>query len=97
MIAKHGKDAIEWLQKRNDIVAVITDIQMPVMDGIELIKYMRLHEEYRYIAILANTQYGEPEQEERLLELGADDFIYKPLTPVIIRKRLENVLQKYRF
>lgn len=97
LIAKHGKDAIEWLQKRNDIVAVITDIQMPVMDGIELIKYMRLHEEYRYIAILANTQYGEPEQEERLLELGADDFIYKPLTPVIIRKRLENVLQKYRF
>ncbi|MDD3429096.1 MAG: response regulator [Oscillospiraceae bacterium] len=93
--AANGKAALEKLEQNDGIVAVITDLQMPTIDGKELIEAIRKEERYRNIAILANTQFGDPEQEEELLLLGADDFVYKPTTPIILSARLKNVLKRY--
>ena len=91
--AENGAQALAVLEKQG-IDAVITDIQMPVMDGVELIRRIRAEKKYRHIAIIANTQFGEPEQEEALLALGANDFIYKPTTPKIVEIRVRNALRK---
>ena len=85
---------MECLEQTPGIIAVITDIQMPGMDGAELIERIRADKKYDRIAILANTQYGDPQQEERLLVSGADDFVYKPTTSAIVVTRLFNTLKR---
>lgn len=92
--AEDGLEALEIFQREKGIDAVITDIQMPKMDGITLIQKIREKDAFRHLAIITNTQYGAPEQEEMLLKLGANDFVYKPTTPKIIEMRLLNVLRK---
>ena len=94
--AGSGREALEILQNTKGIDAVITDIQMPDMDGIALIQKIRENPAYRHMAIIANTQYGEPEQEEYLLEIGANDFVYKPTTPKIVSIRLKNVVRNMK-
>lgn len=92
--AINGKEALKKLQENNDIVAVVTDLQMPVMDGFELIRQIRKEIKYDNIAILANTQYGDQKQEKKLLQMGADDFVYKPVERTLISSRLKNVLAR---
>ena len=96
LTACDGRHALELLEENLDIIAVITDIQMPNMNGMDLIKAIRANASYESIAILANTQYGDSNQEEALLAAGADDFLYKPTTPFIVTTRLKNVLLRYR-
>ena len=95
--AADGVNALEILDSRNDIDAVITDIQMPNMDGIEFVKRIRQCSQWNAIRILANTQYGDSIQEKDLIKAGADDFVYKPLSPDIVNLRLHNVLQRKQF
>ncbi|MDD4850093.1 MAG: response regulator, partial [Gemmiger sp.] len=96
LVAHSGRQALEVLAQNPDITAVITDIVMPEMDGIALIRTLRADPRYRRLAILANTQYGDPAQAEQLIDAGADDFLYKPTTPHVVRNRLQNVLRKYQ-
>lgn len=91
--AQNGIEALLILEQEKGIIAVITDIQMPEMDGINLIRKIRENDEFRRIAVIANTQYGQPEQEDKLIELGANDFVYKPTSPKVIELRLHNVLK----
>ncbi|MDD3368685.1 MAG: response regulator [Lachnospiraceae bacterium] len=94
MEAENGKQAMQILETTRGIDAVITDIQMPEMDGVELIKQIRSNNVYRHIVIIANTQFGDPEQEENLLQIGANDFVYKPTTPKIVEIRVRNALRR---
>ena len=96
ILTRNGVEALNELSKYPDIIAVITDIQMPEMDGIELIKNIRANHQYDHLAILANTQYGDTNQAEYLLSIGADDFIYKPTSARITVSRLNNILSKYK-
>ena len=94
LTATDGLEALEQLRSHSDIIAVITDIQMPHMDGIELIREIRQNPMYDHISIIANTQYGDNYQEEQLLSIGADDLIYKPTKPALVKRRLRNVLMR---
>ncbi len=91
--AVEGQMALEVLEENKDIAAVITDLQMPVMNGFVLIRKIRENLAYDAIAIIANTQYGDPEQEEYVLEMGADDFIYKPSSPKVVKMRVNNAIR----
>ena len=94
LTATNGPAALQYLAERTDIIAVITDIQMPGMNGLELIERIRADSRLDNISILANTQYGDPRQEEQLLLSGTDDFVYKPTTPSILLTRLYNILKR---
>ncbi len=94
MEAENGEQALEIVEHTRGIDLVITDIQMPVMDGVELIRKIRENDSFRHIQIIANTQFGDPQQEEELLLLGANDFVYKPTTPKIVEIRVKKVLEK---
>lgn len=96
IIARNGEEALVSLEANPDISAVITDIMMPGIDGITLIKTIRANDKYKRIAVIANTQYGDKKQEEDLRALGADDFLYKPTTPELVRLRPKYALAKYR-
>ncbi len=96
VIALSGAQALEVLKKNPYIIAVITDVQMPEMDGGELIRRIRQNPAYNHIALIANTAFGDSHIEDEMIKDGADDFIYKPTGPSVILSRVHNVLAKYR-
>jgi two-component system chemotaxis response regulator CheY len=74
-------DGVEGLKKINSnrFDLIITDINMPVMDGLKLISLVRRDINYKSIPILIITTEGGAEDRERALTLGADAYITKPI------------------
>jgi len=74
-------DGVEGLKKLNSdsFNLVITDINMPVMDGLKLISLIRRDVKYRSIPIMVITTEGGAEDRERALALGANAYITKPI------------------
>ena len=74
-------DGVEGLKKLNSgtFHLIITDINMPVMDGLKLISLVRRDVKYRTIPIMIITTEGGAEDRERALALGADAYITKPI------------------
>jgi DNA-binding response OmpR family regulator len=91
--AADGMEALEIL-KQNRVDIVILDVFMPNMDGTEVLRQMRMHEEWQKIPVLIKTAVDE-NMEVKLLEMGADDFIFSPFDPAIIVNRVKNIMQKY--
>ena len=74
-------DGVDGLKKINSnrFDLIITDINMPVMDGLKLISLVRKDVNYRNIPIMIITTEGGAEDRERALALGADAYITKPI------------------
>jgi len=72
---------------------VVTDIAMPVFDGLHLIKAIRAHDDFADLPILAVTAYDE-HFHERALEVGADAAIGKPTDVAELCEAIRSVLLK---
>lgn len=88
--AGNGRKAMELLQTTH-IDALLLDIIMPEMDGLEVLKQMKSQREFDGIGVLVATSTKE-KTERTALSLGADDVVSKPYDPIVIKKRLENIL-----
>ena len=75
--AVNGKDALEKLGA-SKVEMVITDLNMPEMDGIELIKQMRNTVKYRFMPILMLTTVSQEEKRREGKEAGASGWLFKP-------------------
>jgi two-component system chemotaxis response regulator CheY len=76
--ADDGLDALKKLQAQQfDII--ITDINMPIMDGLKLVKRVRSDERYKDIPIIIITTEGGEVDRQRALALGANAYITKPI------------------
>ena len=84
--ASDGVDALRKLAAgRFDIV--LTDINMPIMDGLKLVRRMRSDEVLKQIPIVIITTEGAEEDRQRALALGANAYITKPIqAPQVIAK-----------
>lgn len=82
--AASGFDAMRLLP-RGPYDLVITDINMPNINGLELIKLVRGSEHHRDIAVLIISTQASERDRERGLALGADLFLAKPFTPEALR------------
>lgn len=83
--ADDGLDALKKLsQMAFDII--ITDINMPIMDGLKLVKRVRSDERYKDIPVVIITTEGGEEDRKRALALGANAYITKPIrAPQVIQ------------
>ena len=89
--AANGREALEML-KQNWVDVIISDVNMPEMNGLELLKSLNQDPLYRSIpAIIVSTE-GSSERMREALEGGAKGFIKKPFQPEDIRKVLYNVI-----
>ncbi len=86
--ARNGLEAIEALGERQDIDAVLMDIRMPVMDGYEAIRRIRLNPRHRRLPVLALTADATREDRERCLAAGATEFVVKPVDPDMLVQKL---------
>jgi len=75
--------------------AFIIDVEMPVMGGIELCQRLRADPRFRLTPILMMTALEEGAVLRRAFAAGCDDFLDKPLEPVVVMARLFGQLQKY--
>ncbi len=78
--ASNGKDALAKIEGR-DINMIFTDLNMPFMDGIELIKNVRLCAKYKFIPIIMLTTESQQEKKIEGKKAGATGWIVKPFKP----------------
>ncbi|MFH1293183.1 MAG: response regulator [Pseudomonadota bacterium] len=76
--ATNGKQGVEMARtKKPDLI--LMDIQMPVMDGLEAIKILKGDDATKGIPIVALTAYAMKGDEEKMIEVGCDGYIPKPI------------------
>jgi diguanylate cyclase (GGDEF)-like protein len=80
-IAENGQLALDVLQQHSDIKMVITDLEMPVMDGIELTNEIRKIYSRDQLAIIGVSGATNGMHSARFIKNGADDFLRKPFCP----------------
>ena len=91
-IGENGKDAIKYLDGR-PIDLVITDLYMPEMDGIELIKEIRQKQEYQGVPILFLTTESQMEKKQEAKNAGATGWIVKPFVPAKLLAAVKKVMR----
>ncbi len=90
--ALDGKETLDILIKYAEQIAVlILDLNMPQKHGFDILQYMRDHDELCHIPVLVIT--SDEDCELKSLELGADDMLYKPLIPEVVRLRVRNLVR----
>jgi len=83
-IARNGQEAIDALKNAalgssSAIDLVLMDVMMPVMDGLAATREIRLKPEWRKLPIIALTAKAMPDDQQRCIEAGANDYMAKPL------------------
>ncbi|WP_031496272.1 response regulator [Bryobacter aggregatus] len=89
--ASHGVHALAELA-RYPVDVVLTDINMPEMDGEALVGEMRRHHEWQSLPVIVVSTDATDARIERLMELGAQGYVTKPFAPERLRGELERVL-----
>jgi putative two-component system response regulator len=89
LTAFDGVEALEVLDREKDIDIMILDLNMPRMNGFEVLETIQKNPQYHNVATLILTNYNEIDNEIRGLELGAVDYIRKPLNMRSLIKRIE--------
>ena len=93
--AADGQDALGKVRSHRPEV-VVTDWQMPVMDGLTLCRILKGTEETRFTHVLMLSARGETEAKVTGLETGADDYLVKPVEPVELKARVKVGLRLQR-
>ena len=91
LTASNGKEALEIVEQ-NEIDLIISDIMMPVMDGIEFCKRIKENFDTCHIPVLLLTAKNQEEDRAEAYRSGADSFINKPFSLNILQARIENLL-----
>ncbi|MGR3177222.1 MAG: HD domain-containing phosphohydrolase [Candidatus Anammoxibacter sp.] len=90
--ACNGLDALEKIKESSPDV-VLTDVNMPKMDGFELLKQLKENEETKTIPIVMVTALNEMSVRIKAIELGVDDFLGKPMDILELRARIKSLLK----
>lgn len=92
LLGNDGTDALEFFDGRG-IDLIITDLHMPKMDGIELIKNIRSNDKYAGIPILFLTTESQLSKKMEAKEAGATGWIVKPFVPQKLISALHKVMR----
>ncbi len=96
-VAQNGQEAIDLFKKTEHFDAILMDVQMPVMDGLEATMRIREHEKKMgkmRVPIIALTAHPFPSDQQSCLAAGMDDYLYKPLDPDKLKNLINRVIIK---
>jgi two-component system chemotaxis response regulator CheY len=91
--ASSGFEALRLLP-RDRVDLILTDINMPDINGLELISYLRNHPNYKDIPLFIISTEGSPKDIEKGKQLGADEYIVKPFSPATLQQLINKYLNK---
>ena len=88
--AGSGEEAIAYLnQHDHEAVLILSDINMPCMSGLELLRQIKLMQKSPPPIVMMITAYGDAENHNQALQLGADDFLSKPIDFSQLKEKLK--------
>jgi CheY-like chemotaxis protein/azurin len=91
--AENGLEALGFLQaKKPDLI--ITDLMMPKMNGVELVKNIKANPNFSELPIMVLTVISDADKEYELLDLGVEDYCEKTTPTKVLNKRIENLLRR---
>lgn len=93
LVAANGKEALHILGRNDKVSMVISDIMMPMMDGIQLFRNIKDNINYSHIPVILLTAKSSEENIIAGLEEGADDYITKPFSLSVLRLRIRKILE----
>jgi DNA-binding response OmpR family regulator len=94
VIAHDGQEALSFMTA--DIDLVLTDIEMPNLNGIDLLQRLKSDPETRRIPVVVISSLDDTNNVSRCIELGAEDHIPKPFSPEILDARVRASLERKR-
>lgn len=89
--AGNGNEALEVL-KNNPVDLILTDLNMPEMNGVELVHFLKESSEYANIPVIVITTESSTVRIEELQEAGILDYLHKPFTPEEFRETITRSL-----
>lgn len=90
--AYSGEEALNYLnQHEHEAVLILSDINMPGMSGFELLRHIKAKYEQPPPMVMMITAYGDPENQNQAMKLGADDFLTKPIDFSLLKEKLKTV------
>src|SRR6266699_2828737 len=92
-LAENGRQALDKLQGES-FDLVLLDVEMPEMDGYEVLERLKVHPRLRDIPVIMISAVEELDSVVRCIELGAQDYLPKPFNPVLLRARLTACLER---
>lgn len=89
--AEHGQDALDKL-KSNKVNLIVSDINMPVMDGIQFVTELKKLPEYKFTPVIMLTTESEVEKKEQAKAAGARAWMNKPFKPDQMLNAVEKLM-----
>jgi adenylate cyclase len=93
--AENGRQALELLHQ-GEFDLMLLDIQMPEMDGYQVLEKVSCDLNLRDIPVIVTSALEELDSVVRCIEMGAEDYLIKPVNPVLLRARIGAGLEKKR-
>ena len=92
VFAYSGEEALSYLkQLSHEAVLILSDINMPGMSGLELLREIKQKFEAPPPVVMMITAYGDAENYNEAIRLGADDFLTKPLDFTLLKDKLKTI------
>ena len=80
-LAYDGREAMEAIERHEDIELVMLDLMMPHLSGLDVLAAVRANPKHRDLPCIILTAAGQEQQQTKAMELGANDFLTKPFSP----------------
>jgi class 3 adenylate cyclase len=93
--AENGRVALEML-RRESFDLLLLDMEMPEMDGFQVLEQMVADAQLRGLPVIVTSSLEGVAHVARCIELGADDYLPKPVNPVLLKARINSSLEKKR-
>ncbi|MBI4769929.1 MAG: response regulator [Chloroflexi bacterium] len=93
--AENGRQALEVLRAQS-FDLVLLDVLMPELDGYQVLEQIVADPDLRYLPVIMTSSVDEVDSVVKCIELGAEDYLTKPVNPVLLRARIGACLEKKR-
>src|SRR5215510_7752015 len=93
--AENGRIALDML-RREPFDLLLLDIEMPEMDGFQVLEQLKADRQLRDLPVIVTSVIEGLDNVVRCIELGAEDYLHKPVNPVLLRARIGASLEKKR-
>jgi two-component system, chemotaxis family, chemotaxis protein CheY len=88
----NGVEGLEWLEHGNMPAAVVTDLNMPGMDGFGFLEKLRENEDFKNLPVVVLSAMESTEEKTKCFSMGADEYLTKPLNISTLISCLEQLI-----
>ena len=92
-MAENGQTALDMLHE-NQYALVLLDVMMPRMNGYEVLETVKANPDTKHIPIIMISAVDDLDSVVKCIELGADDYLFKPFNPILLKARVQASLQR---